>query len=133
MLTFVLVCIACAVFAIITFVLWTHGESEFIPICFGAMSLLCFIAIVIMTISIVVNNSGISGLIAANQQRYESLVYQLENDIYDNDNDLGKKELYNQIQAWNEDLAKGKALQHDIWVGIFWPDIYDQFEFIELS
>ena len=133
MLTFVLVCTACAAFAIITFVFLARGESEFIPMCSGTMSVLCFIAIVIMTICIIVNNSGISGLIAANQQRYDSLVYQLENDLYDNDNDLGKKELYNQIQYWNEDLAKGKALQHDIWVGIFWPDIYDRFEFIELG
>lgn len=133
MLTFVLVCTACAVFAIIAFVFLTQGDSVFVPMCFGTMSVLCFIAMVIMTICIIVNNSGISGLIAANQQRYDSLVYQLENDLYDNDNDLGKKELYNQIQAWNEDLAKGKALQHDIWVGIFWPDIYDQFEFIELG
>lgn len=91
MLTFILVCTACAIFAIITFVFWTHGESEFIPMCFGTMSVLCFIAMVIMTICIIVSNSGISGFIAANQQRYESLVYQLENDIYDNDNDLEKK------------------------------------------
>lgn len=133
MLTFILVCIACFMFAIITFVFLNNGESAFIPICFGIMSLLCFIAVIIMTICIIVNNSGISGLIAANQQRYDSLVYQLENDIYDNENDLGKKELYNQIQDWNEDLAKGKALQHDVWVGIFWPDIYDQFEFIGLG
>lgn len=131
MLTFTLVCIACFIFAIIAFIFWNNWESGFIPMCFGTMSLLCFIAVIIMTICTITNNSGTSGLIAANQQRYESLVYQLENDIYDNE--LGKKILYDQIQKWNEDLAKGKALQRDIWVGIFWPDIYDQFEFIELG
>lgn len=74
----------------------------------------------------------IDGSVAACEKRYEILTYQLENNLYDNDNDLGKKDLYNQIQDWNEDLAKGKALQYNFWVGIFYPNIYDQFEFIEL-
>lgn len=71
--------------------------------------------------------------IEANKQRYESLVYQAENNLYENDNDLGKKDLADQIQNWNEDLASGKALQNDLWVGIFFPDIYDEFEFIPMS
>lgn len=81
----------------------------------------------------IIQNVGAAGKIAANEQRYESLVYQLENNLYDNYNDIGKKELYNQIQNWNEDLATGKAMQHDIWIGVFWADIYDHFEFIELE
>lgn len=96
----------------------------------GIAGLIVFGAMVIIAI---VANIGIKGQIAENEKRYESLVYQLENNLYDNDNDIGKKELYNQIQEWNEDLANGKALQHDIWVGIFYPNIYDHFEFIELK
>lgn len=87
----------------------------------------------IMGIIVIYNNIGIEGKIASCHQRYESLTYQLENNLYDNDNDLGKKELYDQIQAWNEDLAEGKAMQHDIWVGAFYPNIYDEFDFIELE
>lgn len=86
-----------------------------------------------MAIIAICNNIGIEGKIASCQQRYASLTYQLENNLYDNDNDLGKKELYDQIQAWNEDLAEGKAMQYDIWVGAFYPNIYDEFDFIELE
>ena len=53
--------------------------------------------------------------------------------MYDNDNEIGKKELMNQIQEWNEDLAWYKANQKDFWIGIFIPNVFDQFEFINLG
>lgn len=87
----------------------------------------------IMITSALINNAGARGSIGAYKERYESLMYQLENNLYDNDNDLGKKELYNQIQEWNEDLARGKVMQNDFWFGVFYPDIYDYFEFIDID
>lgn len=89
--------------------------------------------LIIMSIVLVYRYIIIDGYVAQNQVRYESLVYQYENDLYDNDNDVGKKELLSEIQDWNEDLARYKALQKNFWVGIFVPNVYDQFEFIELK
>ena len=63
-------------------------------------------------------------------QRYESLTYQYENVVFDSES---KKELYDQIQEWNEDLAWYKSAQRDFWIGIYIPNIFDQFEFIELA
>ena len=71
--------------------------------------------------------------VAKYQKRYESLTYQYENDFYDNDNDIGKYELVSQIEYWNTDLAYRKTIQRDFWLGIYYPNIYDQFEFIKLD
>lgn len=71
--------------------------------------------------------------VAQYQKRYESLTYQYENNFYDNNNDVGKYELVSQIERWNTDLAYRKTIQRDFWLGIYYPNIYDQFEFIELS
>ena len=92
-----------------------------------------FIVAIIMLIVIIVKNTNVDAYVAENQMRYEMLVYQYENDIYDNDNDLGKRDLMEDIQEWNEDLAYYRKAQDDFWVGIFHPNVYDQFEFIELK
>lgn len=103
-------------------------------LCTGvATAVLCVLAIFISLIMYAGEHFGVEGTIAANQQRYESLVYQYENNIYDNDNDLGKKELMKEIQDWNEDLARAQANQDDFWIGVYYADIYGQFKFIELN
>ena len=91
------------------------------------------IIVIIMTICVIDANTAIDAKIATNEQRYEALVYQVENEIYDNDNDIGKYELYNQVREWNEDLANGKAKQYNFWYGIFYPNIYDNFDYIKLK
>lgn len=105
------------------------GEPAFWTICMIVVSAVIGL---IMLMIIICQHCGLKGTIASNETRYEILTYQLENDIYDNDNDLGKRELMVDIQKWNEDLAYNKNAQRDFWIGIFIPNIYDQFEPITL-
>ena len=98
-----------------------------------AISVIGIFGIIASVVVLAINYIGIDGYIAQMNTRYETLVYQYENDIYDNDNDLGKRELMVDIQNWNEDLSSRRERQHDFWIGIYIPNIYDQFEFIELK
>ena len=100
---------------------------------FLVIAIIGFIVAIIMLIVIIIENTNVDAYVAENQMRYEMLVYQYENNIYDNDNDLGKRDLMEDIQEWNEDLAYYREAQDDFWVGIFHPNVYDQFEFIELK
>ena len=65
------------------------------------------------------------------ETHYESLTYQLENNLYNHDFD--KKKLMDEILEWNENLAYHKKIQRNFWVGIYYPNVYDGLEFIPLS
>ena len=125
--------IAVVVFAVLAIVFFDSLDFEWVSMLSTIISVIAGIAFVVMLIVVIANNVRVEASIEANKQRYESLIYQAENNLYENDNDLGKKELANQIQEWNEDLASGKALQDDFWVGIFYADIYDEFNFIPMT
>ena len=129
----ILILLAITVITAVVAVVTDRSYLDIMPIIFGTLSMIFGIVLAVVVIIAMVANISTDGFIESSKQRYNSLVYQLENNLYDNDNDLGKKELYNQIQDWNEDLAKGKALQNDFWLGAFYPDVYDQFDFIELE
>ena len=89
---------------------------------------------IVVSIAIMANNYiHADANVAKYQKRYELLTYQYENDFYNNDNDVGKYELVSQIEYWNTDLAYRKTIQRDFWLGIYYPNIYDQFEFIKLD
>ena len=92
-----------------------------------------FIAVVVSIVIILFSHIGLDAKVERYNARYESLVYQYKNNIYENDNDLGKKELMDDIQEWNEDVSYYKEMQYDFWLGIYYPNIYDQFEKIELK
>ena len=88
-----------------------------------------FISIFMMIVFFV----NLPGRIVENEQRYEALVYQAEQGMYDNLTENGKFELVNQIREWNEDLAYYKEMQRNFWVGVFIPNIFDDFEFIPIE
>ncbi len=121
------------VFLVLAIIFADSWDFEWLGMLSAVLTFVAGIAAAIMLIVIIVNNVGVEAKIESNKQRYDSLVYQAENNLYENDNDLGKKELVNQIQEWNEDLAEGKVLQDDFWVGIFYADIYDEFDFIPMT
>ena len=125
----------CVLLVIICLGLAVYVEKHFYKYSwlFLAIALISLIATMVMLIDIISRNTNVDAYVAENQMRYEMLVYQYENDIYDNDNDLGKRDLMEDIQEWNEDLAYYREAQDDFWVGIFHPNVYDQFEFIELK
>ena len=94
---------------------------------------LFFVVSAVLGVIAISASVGSESYLASMQEKRNALVYQLENDLYDNDNDLGKKELYSEIIEYNCDVAKGKIMQDNIWVYNLYADVYDDLELIEFD
>ena len=129
-LTLFLMIVSIAILLLDDYIGWKFAIVPFVSL---GVSVISFIAAFAMTMILIVNNISIRANVPAMRVRYESLVYQYENNLYENENDVGKKELMDQIQEWNEEIANGKTYQRDFWVGIFVPNVYDEFDFIEVE
>lgn len=64
-------------------------------------------------------------------EKQRALEYKLESGACRDELGLLNKEVIDEIQGWNESVSKNKILQRDFWIGIFIPNIYDDFETID--
>ena len=94
--------------------------------------ILGFLVISLGTVIIIANMTADSKT-AEYETRYEALTYQLENDFYENDNDIGKQELMAQITEYNTEIVTGRVNKDNFWYGILFRDIYDDLELIEFK
>lgn len=124
---FVIVLIVAVLVCVICEINYFPNACSFIS---GTIAVLSAIVVAIMLICIAAEYINVDGRIESYKQEYESLSYQINNNLYTNDNDIGKKELYDQVIEWNKNLAYAKKAENDFWVGIFYADIYDEFDYI---
>lgn len=95
------------------------------------ISVVLGVVILFMTVAICIGNFGTDAKVAKYKERYDSLVYQYENEIYCDDNVV--YDLLADIREYNEDIAYYQEIQDDFWLGVFYPNVFDQFELIELD
>lgn len=115
-----------------TLIVISEKDSSELKLAIGSVcTIIGWVILLIGILVIFIQHTNLDGQIASKNMEYNMLVYQYENDIYDND--LGKRELMEDIMDWNKYLAWRKEAQDNFWIGIYIPNIYDQFEFIELK
>lgn len=87
-----------------------------------------------MLIFIIVAQTQADGLRESNEQKYNALIYKAQTEAIRDEFGIVNKEYIDEVQAWNEDLAKYQSYAHNFWIGIFYPKrAYDGFEIIDLQ
>lgn len=100
----------------------------------GTTAVISGIVIFCMLIFIIVAQTQADGLRASNEQRYNALVYKAQTEAIRDEFGIVNKEYIDEVQAWNEELAKNQSYEHNFWIGIFYPKrAYDGFEIIDLQ
>lgn len=93
----------------------------------GAIAFFMLIAIAAIQISV-------DGDKAMWEQRYKALIYKSQTESVRDEFGIVNKEYIDEIQKWNEDLAKRQSYSHNIWISIFYPKRkYDGLKFIDLE
>jgi len=107
-----------------------EGAVNFIGI---VLSVVCLLICVVMIIAHGTIFLSADGTAAALQARYDTLMYQVEHHLYEDEvMSVSMRDFMKEITEWNTELATNQALQDNIWVGIFYPNIYNNFNFITL-
>ena len=91
---------------------------------------ICIFALIFCGTIAAVENHSPGAHYEKNLMQAKMLQAQVDANVYDNDNDLGKYELYQQIVDWNTWLTYEKAVTHNFWIGIFHPDYVDKLPYI---
>lgn len=92
------------------------------------------IVAICMLIAIIISQVSADGTRASNEQTYNALIYKSQTEAIRDEFGIVNKEYIDEVQAWNENLAKYQSYSHNFWIGIFYPKrAYDGFEFIDLE
>lgn len=109
-----------------------YNEDGMIQI--GAIGTIVMIFVcVICLICLICSYVGLDAQIALKDETYKALCYKIECDEAKDELGLRNKDVIDEVQRWNENIVYHQKIQDDFWVGIFYPNIYDDFEIIDLS
>ena len=99
----------------------------------SAIGVIVFAIAIFMGTCAFIENTTKDATIAEYQIKRESLVFQLENNYYDNVVENGRENLMKEISEFNATVVKGRINGKNVWIGVFWPEDWDAIELIDLN
>lgn len=113
---------------------FVYNNDSLIYRIFRVIAVISGIVILIMLVCVIIVQISADGVKASNQQTYNALAYKAKTESVRDEFGIVNKEYIDEVQAWNENLAKCQSYSHNFWIGIFYPKrVYDGFEFIDLK
>lgn len=102
-------------------------------ICSVLCTSLAGILLVLELVAIGVPHANAIGDRAAMEARRETIIYQLENKTFKNDNNLGTTEVLSAIADYNGDVLKMRAGRKNPWINWFYAPYGEDLELIDLN
>ena len=102
-------------------------------ICSVLCTSLAGILLVLELVAIGVPHANAIGDRAAMEARRETIIYQLENKTFKNDNNLGTTEVLSAIADYNGDVLKMRAGRKNPWINWFYAPYGEDLELIALN
>lgn len=129
----VLITIAILLFGIFCAFYKDHSRHIWPDICSVLCSYFGGVALVIELTAILFVNANPIGEQAAMEAERETLIYQMENETYKNDNNVGTVELLSSIAEYNGKVLKMQAGRKNPWINWFYVPYGEDLELIDLE
>ena len=99
----------------------------------GIITAISSICVVASLMGMIGTYTTIDAYVEKNNIKYESICYKLETESAKDEFGIRDKDIIDEVQDWNEDLIYHQTMQDNFWLGIYYPNVYDQFKIIELK
>ena len=129
----VLITIAILLFGVFCTFYMDHSRHSWPDVCSPLFSSLGGIALVIELVVIITSHANAIGDQAAMEAERETLIYQMENETYKNDNNIGTTELFSSIAEYNGKVLKIQAGRKNPWINWLYVPYGEDLELIDLD
>ena len=110
---------------------WMYWHDDDLKIWGGVTVVIFAVVLFFMTIALICEYTSADAYLQKYNERYNALTYKVESEACRDEFGLLNKKIIDEVQDWNEDVVYRKEMQDNFWVGIFYADIYDEFETID--
>lgn len=110
------------------FLYYHDGDISFVG---WITSIISGLVALIMLICIICSHTNLEATLEQNREIYDALVYKMESTDCRDEFGFLSKEVIDEVQEWNKDVRYYQSAQNDFWVGIFYPNVYDEFKTID--
>lgn len=107
-----------------------HNDSEIEGVGW-AVSIISVVICIVMMFFIITGHTNVEAYLEQNRETYKALTYKMESTTCRDEFGFLSKEVIDEVQAWNKYIRYYQSAQDDFWVGIFYPNVYDEFETID--
>ena len=108
-----------------------YDNDEILKLIGGIITFISGFVIAIMLVVLPYMYIGIDARVEQLKENYKAITYKVESGACRDEFGLLNKEVIDEIQSWNKSVIYNQKMQNDFWVGVFYPDVYDQFETID--
>lgn len=89
------------------------------------------LAVIISLFLIIGEYTTTDSYLEKSREQYKAITYKIESDACRDEFGLLNKEVIDEIQEWNKDVRFYQNIQDNFWLGIYYPNVFDEFETIE--
>ena len=110
---------------VIAIILYKKFEFEL----YGVLMYVSFFAVLVSLVVIIAEYTTMNLYLEKNREQYKAIIY--KSNACRDESGLPNKEVIDEIQEWNEDVRFYQRIQDDFWLGIYYPNVYDEFTTID--